>query len=668
MRKDFTKATYDEIVKYVEDKENMNFFQEFCDGAQDTWLWIKNLFRNKSKINNGSEKMKKYYKEVIDMRDYMVEQLYNFFKLSNDLDDSMANRAGVLVDSGNEVYSAMVRLEKIMSNYGLNAAAEGAFWIDNYTPSKDVEFDSDCKENGSVVITSHEQDITDERIIVACQASEHEYLNLQMDYSRLYLNAGDAVNEMGGWDVFLIALFQHTDINIGNLLHTPHGADVWNEVKKSILNEEDGYDTIDDIANEMGISREEVIAYLKGKHINTIHRDQLGQINNRNAGNSFGFNDDLALKQKFDSIIERNLRNMLNDEALSIALCEKLGMDPELAKAIVNGEINGHDVEEEKEIIAKSIASVLETTQVEVYPGELKKILKLMKNSNSLFSETEKGEALKKMLSNGVLSDKEARKFLKDYCGYASASESDIKNLRFISTNMNAIGSVDKMFKLTQEGMDALAYWLSDYTAENAMLEKMMQCNAGDATYKYVLQQIKIQYNDKFLTTLSEAADKLVEKAVGETLKQVPLYGAVNAAIDIAGTVTGLKGRADAASGALYNSIVVSNSIDAYKNACEAIRINGDTSEEAIMRVRTSFAFMKESLKSYYEDVIKYAKKTHFDEPHYGADDYNLPEVNTNWRSYNAYLEYELAEINKMKIGSDVDVISYTEYLARIHT
>ena len=258
---------------------------------------------------------------------------------------------------------------------------------------------------------------------------------------------------------------------------------------------------------------------------------------------------------------------------------------------------------------------------------------------------TEEGKLLKKMWENKILSDAEARKFLKNCCGYDSVSASDIELFRGLTENINSLGGVTKWMGKTQKALDAVAYLTADFSQEIEMLDSVIENASSNPSYEAALRHLRQKYTNTFQTAFEGAVVKLeentIEKGVDAVLDTIPGIGLAKMAIEFAGEVTGADDYTDAVVNLMAYPEVTKNMLDAYNNSVIAVA----EGRGSVNNVRLNFTAMKQALSDCFDKSADYYSK---------KDPQRL-----------AYAEYMKGKVDDMELGKAFEYLSFDEYIVK---
>lgn len=619
MIRDFRPETKETMLQYIEEMKDDSLWGAVKDFIGDLWLEIKHFFKYTlfGSKPDSKEELEKYHQEVADKADALAEEVNSIFELANEEDANFAARAAVLNQSGQELLS-------VLKQYTGMATPSGIVAILSPPSMGGVD-------GVDVAIVTQEPEISDMELAAFSQTASTG------EYYRSIVNVQDAVVGMDLGTAFLIALFNHDDILLNELLNGDRGGELRRLVRKMMLDEGNGLISASQIAKELGVSETLVNYYLRN---GTLSRFTRGRAHTMDYS---GFNEAM------DKYIRESLDTIMADKALCEKFCAELGLDQGTVDAILNGNINEYSVKLYKESIIKSLQDVCSSMEIKLFP-DTKKILSGLNDSYKLMTAGDKSDTLKKIWGNGIMSDAEARDFLKTYCGFEEVSGDAVKALRNITGAMNTSKEISGYIKKGQQAIDMLDYWLSDYSGELDMLDRLMEANSDNPEYVLALTEIREEYSNKFAGTLDKAIETIVEKGVSAAKKEVPLLGVAETAINLGGQITGVKGHTDAAEHILAYASICPESVDAYDKALQTLK-TAPTDEKALNQVRSTFSMMKQTLTDYYDAQIEYADGYIFN---IGRDE-----------SYQAYLRYQKNKIENLRLGDDFTAISYESFMEK---
>lgn len=619
MIRDFRPETKETMLKYIEEMKDDSLWGAVKDFIGDLWLEIKHFFKYTmfGSKPDSKEELEKYHQEVADKADALAEEVNSIFELANEEDANFAARAAVLNQSGQELLSVLKQYTGMATPSGIVAilSPPGVGGVDGV----------------DVAIVTQKPEISDMDLAAFSQTASTG------EYYRSIVNVQDAVVGMDVGTAFLIALFNHDDILLNELLNGDRGDELRRLVRKMMLDEGNGLISASQVAKELGVSKELVNFYLKNGSLSRFSRDLPTGMGDADFYNAM------------DKYIRQSLDTIMADKALCEKYCAELGLDQGTVDAILKGNINEYSVKLYKESIIKSLQDVCGKMEIKLFPGT-KKILSGLNDSYKLMTAGDKSDTLKKIWENGIMSDAEARDFLKTYCGFDKVSGDAVKTLRNITGAMNTSKEISDYIKYGQQAIDMLSYWLSDYSGELDMLDRLMEANSDNPEYVLALTEIREEYSNKFAGTLDKAIETIVEEGVSAAKKEVPLLGVAETAISLGGQITGAKGHADAAEHILAYASICPESVDAYDKALQTLK-TAPTDEKALNQVRSTFSLMKQTLTDYYDAQIEYADGYVFG---IGRD-----------KSYQAYLSYQKNKIENLRLGDDFTAISYESFMEK---
>ena len=616
MRRDFRPETKEKMLKYIEEMKDDTLWGAVKDFIGDLLLEIKHFFKYTlfgSKPDTEDE-LNKYHKEVVDKADALAEEVTSIFEMANEEDGNFAARAALLNQSGQELLSVLKQYTGMATPGGIVAilSPPGVGGVDGV----------------DVAIVTQEPEISDVELAAFSQtASTYEF-------HRSIVNVQDAVIGMDVKTAFLIALFNHDDILINELLNSDRGKEIRQAVAQMMLDEQNGLISIKEIAEATGLDESVVRDYLKNPNRFAIGIE----------GTALSY-----VRTLIQGYVVQSAETILADEKLCEKLCLEMGINQETIDAVLNGNINEYSVKLYKESIIKSLQDVCGKMEIKLFP-ETKKILSGLNDSYKLMTAGDQSKVLKDIWSDGDISPEEATEFLRKYCGIKNVNDSHIKALKNITDTMNTSKELSGYIKKGQQAIDMLDYWLSDYSGELDMLDRLMEANSDNPEYVLALTEIKEEYSHKFAGTLDKAIETIVEKGVSEVKSGMPLLEVAETAINLGGQITGLKGHADAAEHIMAYASICPESVNAYDEALRALK-TAPTDEKALTQVRSTFSMMKQTLTDYYDAQIEYADGYIFN---IGRDE-----------SYQAYLSYQKNKIENLRLGDDFTAISYETFMEK---
>lgn len=646
MKRDFTSDNLGRINKYIDE---ITVEGGVWDGVVDFFIGIVYeiaAFFNKliasilslfMEVEEPSgDELKWYYQVVIDKNEELKYQIGYIFEKANKEDQKYAKRGELLLTSGRDILKELNYLIEIATPDG----------ISNIAKSKAP----------NIIISSILDDasaISEADLIAFCNG------NVNVAYSS-YLaaicDANNAVLDIDGMDMFLVILFNFKDVAVDTIveyLNTGSG-DTKRWISKQILSGADGFMTVKEIADRVGCDVETVEWYLE--HGTLTGRPGFGTLTPGGTNNyTNNFNNEIALKNSLDQIIAEHVKIVYENDEVLAEYCKDNDLELEYIKAIRDDDYSGY----EQKLYYENIGKILEKAgdsaeykkNFDLHFSDAKKILGVIKDGNGIWEETtEEGKLLKKMWKNEILSDAEARKFLKTCCGYETVSADDIKLFRGVTDNINQLGGVTKVMGKSQQGLDAIAYWTADFTQEVDILDSVIESAEGNPSYTAALYNLRDKYTEKFQTTLEGAVvdleKKMINKGVDAVLDTVPAVGIVETAIDIAGTVTGASGYTGAVMDLMTYPGMANQMLKAYNSSVEAVAA-GDMG--ATENVRLNFTALKQTLSSYYDKSCDFYGGMISDAK---ADPQRL-----------AYSRYMKDKVGEMELGKPFEYLSFDEYI-----
>lgn len=618
MVRDFRPETKEKIIGYIREMTDEGFWVSVGDFFGDIWLSVKHFFKYTvlGDKPDAKDEFDRYHREVVDKCDMLIEEIGPIFDNANETDGIYAADAAAINDSGRELLNELVKYTEMATPSGISAV------LDTVTISG--------ISDPGIVIEKKKPEISDTRLDEYCRRASP----LEFRKSITYVDA--AVCKMDFGTAVLISVFNHDDILLDNLIYSRKD-EVDAAVRKMLLKGHDGLPTVEEIAKELGVSETIVRFYLKNGGIGRMARDLPSGMSSADFEKALGEYVDISTSKIFA------------DQDLAYEICELLGANTEVLDTIKSGTINEYEVRLYKESLAKSLQDLCDKSEIKILP-DIKKFTSGVGDVYKTGMTGEKGEAFKKIWVGGEFDTEAAAEFLRKYCDTSNPSTKDIRKLRIVSDVFNSSKAVGDFIKYTQNGVDMLDYWISDYTAELSMIDGLIEANSSNPEYVIALTDLRRKYTDKVKGTLDEVVKTLGEKGLSEAKKTFPPLTAAEAAIDLVGEISGAKGHVSAAESILAYATICPEAVDAYDRAVMAVRENpGDT--EALAQVRMTFSVMKQTLVDYYDAQIDYADGYIFG---LGRD-----------KSYQAYLSYQKEKLENLRLGDDYEAISYEKFMEK---
>lgn len=245
--------------------------------------------------------------------------------------------------------------------------------------------------------------------------------------------------------------------------------------------------------------------------------------------------------------------------------------------------------ETEKDIISAVfgiVGDVVDFDSTALKKKDLSYLEKLLTEGGSFTPED--AELFILMTKDSVINGEEARK-LSDL---VNASNEIAKNADCLSI-LAAAGMT---------AVDFVAHLLGEYESQISYLDHILQNNSLDPALFVAAVDLRYEYSEKLLGAIDKVAEKIVEFGAGWFLDKGVgmiahggLWGMLNLGVDIFGFVSGggkdSKDLQTATAMPAIANVAINNYIDAIRNVQ-----NGDTSEEAVQQVKTSFVVLRTTL------------------------------------------------------------------------
>lgn len=662
MRRDFSDENKEQLLAII-DKIEKEHQWAFFDWLSDIWISIKRLFIKKP-ADADEEAYKKYYRDILDANDYLKSQINSMFIQANNLDVVQGASAAYLGQTALQVSEKLKELVAITTEASLNA------WTD-----ANINLEEHELPDTGIIISRHPPAIDDETWITICL---NQYFSPFLQFSSL---TSEYLADFGLWEAFLISLFSWKDIWKAELLDTPGAAGLKNQIAEYMLNGEAGYKTIQDLAKELNISEDEakelLLDYLDPtRHQRFDPNADLPDIYNRDLYHERDFVRYKPFIQKF---LSDNVELALNDAALYEKLCVDMGLDPQIAKQIINGEVDGLSVRQYMDGIAETLKYLEKEHVLDIQmPSAAKKANQAKSLAKTLYSTLyaqdesslsglnlekrmkEAGltvtpkNALKEYWKDGQLTDAEAAEFLKKYSSVIGiSSDIDPETFKKVSEMMNGLDKAGKVYKGAKKVTEVagyIDYVFQDYEQQLALIDQL-RLSAGpnaDPAYIQALNRLQAEYDSTVQRAFSEGLDIAIDKGIDIAISKWPAAAAVDTAINLAGMITGASGHASAASDIIAYSQTAYEMQSCYMDAVEHVR-NGNTTPEDIMRVRMTFESTRQAHIKLLSAELSYSKG------YIGPWDDKKDKI--------AYLEYQIDALKNMQPGDDIKLLSFDEFM-----
>ena len=661
MRRDFSDENKEQLLAII-DKIESEHEPAYFDWRSDIWFWILRLFMKKPADDN-EEAYAKYYRQILDMHNYTREMIVSMFIQANHLDALEAASGAILEACAVQVSDKIKELIAITTEANLQA------WTD-----ANINVETHELNDTGIVITRNPPAISDEAWITICLK---EVFSPFYSFSSL---TPEFLGQIGLWDAFLISLFNWPEILTADILDTPGAADLKKQIAKYVLDGEDGYKTIKDLAKALGVSEDEARNLLKEYLSNGL--------NGRKPTLQYGVDprdahSDLILDVRQRDIIRQfladNVEIALKDDAMFEKLCLDMGMDPQIAHQVINHEIAGYDVHEYMEGIADTLKYLDSENALDVsMPSAAKKANQAKKIASILYSnlyaqedssftglnleqrlknaglDVNPKDALKQYWSDGTLSQAEAAEFLNKYRDVLGLpADVDPEAFQHVSGLMRDLSTAGKVYKgasNTIKAVDYISYVFQDYEQQLAVIEQLRASAGPNAEPAYIeaLNRLQTEYESKVQRAFSKGLDIAINVGVDKAISSWPAAAAVQTAIDLAGTMTGASGHADAASDILKFNQTAAEMNRCYEEAVAFVR-EGHQTPEDVMRVRMTFESTRQAYLKLLNAEVSYSKG------YIGSWDDKKDKI--------AYLEYQIDALKNMQPGEDLQLMSFDDFM-----
>lgn len=461
----------------------------------------------------------------------------------------------------------------------------------------------------------------------------------QIDWMNQLYNAAvqDFVGQIGLGETLLLALLNHTDINTALMTSSYSTGDINREVAKKIAEGADGYVDVGSIAKATGLKAEDVRSILERIASGSITEKTITVGKNRSRASSRGvYVNHQALKQdKVWQYLTVEVERMTsNPDSLAI-------LYHDLGAGYVDNMLSGQELDKYmvtlyKKNLAETLDAVLDSDNpysVSTYDISKTDAYKVTRKTRSALSKlfsyevgVEKealSEELKAFfdehLKNGILSEDEAREYLilsgeyqEGEHGIGEAAKQIVKgykHLQGLETALDKTGEVFDAVEKVKTAEEYINYWATDYAEQEILLDYLVESlsNSGaDMELMAAARELQQEYENKLAGTFDKVYVALIEEGIGTVKSAFPPLGIAEAVISLSGAVTGADNKVDALETGFAMQGICKQALEDYENAVLAVS-KGDTSEEAVSRVLTTFETARQSLISYYEAMVELA-------------------------------------------------------------
>lgn len=584
--------------------------------------------------------LKTYYTLILNQKKSSEIAIKNIFEMANRADQSYAAKAGNIIECGNKIIKEIGVLKEMATPQTITHAL-------TYTMPDGLYYQNDPELSDQELV-----DYINE--IPSTRKSEDYWLELISD-------GNEAVAGIDAGVMAAVVAFQSIGTGCEILSQVEidsYKAAMIEQMKQYILNGEEGYDTVREIAEKTGCSEEMVRKYLQE---GMVRGGQLGE-------EMVSFDEMIEIKRAaIDAIVMANVIKMLSNPDQFKKFCKDRGIkeDPDQLRAYLNAQNDPDYSTYEKRLYQKTVAEAVERACKEEEPEyrtllkDTKEILSAIKKGYSNFKDdTVLGDKLKQMWKNGILSDAEARAFLKNELGFAEATQSQISALRGITENLESLGSAMKILDYGGKAADAITYLFADYSKEREMIALMkkaeLAAHPDGSTYLNALIDLEAKYTDSTMGKIGQLGQAAAEYGIEKAIKSVPGLRVVETVVDTVGEITGGSDFSEAALGLLPYSQVCSSALETYEYYIDQVRTSdpANVSAEVLQGVRQSYAVLKNTLEDYYKTNITYYQ---------GMKNGAYTDLDKA-----AYYTNQLDKIKKMKLGDTFDYVSYDQYIANM--
>ncbi len=635
--RDFKESTRKQIVKEIKQMKSLKLWLNLVkDLGLDYHLSFLNPLSNPFTF---VEKIRTLEARVHALLDGYILRVNSAFTEARDIDKETALKGEYLLQSGKALLDKLMVLTELATPERLSEVLTHPAFIHEHT------IDGEDRISVGVVINSKIPAISDNDLIAAVK------LMSDSEFSEMLSHASDAICKMSFGDAFLIALFQHKEIlkdQIVEILTGEEYSGYRSVIIDQIFDNADGYDTVESIAAELGLTIDETKYFLKN-----------GNLLNYRSDLTFKGRDDIALLREaklngmHEKIIQRNFERMIKDDDMFRAFALKAGVDETVLKAVLDGKYDGYMKRVYQATTARTLEKICNEQEVVIYPQKIEKWMGVIQKGIGAVDGGEMNKSLKKiqgLLNDNKSADKDILEFLNKYCGSDGVrfDGNDVKAFAMLAKGWGKVGTGSKYLGDLQKATDYITRWTADYEGELRMVDDLLELNGDNPEFKQALLDLKREYESRSQRIYNDAIDAIVEEGIDAAFRTYKPLKLAETAISLAGEITGSKGYANAAQQTISLSLVSSEAVEQYRTALTAVK-NGNTSPEMLSSLRTSFAFAKQSMHDYYLAQAEYYKG-------FILDTGSSPRMVE-------YLEHEAFRIDNYEIGESFDPMSYQEFL-----
>lgn len=304
----------------------------------------------------------------------------------------------------------------------------------------------------------------------------------------------------------------------------------------------------------------------------------------------------------------------INQDAYLSADFTKLDLDdeyfyhPDSVSNYENAEdLSSYLINQYKDNLAKAMADLHQSKNSQIYSKLNEDIAKLAACSNNVtdlykYFNAEELECLEVFSLDGSLGKDEIVEFLRefrfdenDYGVFRAAQQ--FEELKGIADTV--LEGVEVTAKVAKAGMnvyDILQPLFRDYTNNVSYLDHMLATQPLEAELFVAAAELRLELKNKALAVANETLDKIKSTAVDALLDAWAPLKAGQAVIDVIGFVTGSTNYAEDTQKGAALCCMASEIYIVFENSINAVK-NGDTSEEAVQMVYTSYTVLKKTLQ-----------------------------------------------------------------------
>ncbi len=443
-------------------------------------------------------------------------------------------------------------------------------------------------------------------------------------------------SQLGLGDALLISVLNHSNILTTLMTSSYSIGDINRELARQIVEGAEGYADVNTIAEATGLTDQDVYDILERIAAGSVTEKTIATGKNSSSNTNRGaylINQAQKQEKVYNYLIEEVERMSGDSDSLN-TLYEDLGA------GYVNNLLSGYELDDYRVMLYKkylaktldntldsenpySISTLLDITEADAYKVSQKTrsaLSELLQHETGTYEKSlseELQKFLEKHLKNGVLSESEAREFLilsgqyeKGEYGIGEAAKQLVKgykHLQSLKTVLDSTGDVLSAVEKAKKGVEFIEYWVTNYAEQEVLMDYLIENlsdSGSDMELLVAAKELQEEYESKLSGTFDRVYSELIKKGIGSVKSSFPPLKITEACLSLAGIISGADDQVKALETGLAMQGICKQALDDFENA--VITVNqGDTSEEAVSRVMTTFEVARQSLVSYYEAMIQ---------------------------------------------------------------